>query len=346
MEAAGKRYIRYGSRRDTFTIWGVGDLHLGNPGFDEKRLKRDLKQIECDPFSYWIGLGDNADFIAPGDKRFCAEHLDAGAKLNIGRLGKYYMEQVHDLFYPIRRKCLGLLYGNHEEKYFQRMNDEDAHAWLCQELEVPNLKYCAIFDLVFTRCRTKVPVLATHQLPHSQRSNANSWRVYCHHGSGGATTPGGKLNTLIRHMQNMDADLYFMGHVHDQKGQRMVTIGADASCRKITERQRVGVICGSYLRTYKQGSVGYGEVKGYAPTSLGAAKVKCDGWRRRPLPGMRAPDLPVRRSVARRHRPSTDLLVSVSLSHAQRPGRRGRGGTATNRAVADSTAAAAVARIS
>jgi hypothetical protein len=36
----------------------------------------------------------------------------------------------------------------------------------------------------------------------------------------------------------------------------------------------VGVISGSYLKTYAQGVTTYGEQKGYEPTSLGAAWVQ------------------------------------------------------------------------
>ena len=42
MEAAGKRYLLHPSRSDVFTLWAVGDIHLGNPGCDRKRCRRDL----------------------------------------------------------------------------------------------------------------------------------------------------------------------------------------------------------------------------------------------------------------------------------------------------------------
>ncbi len=274
MEAAGKRYIQHPSRTDVFTLWGIGDLHFGAPGCDLKRAKRDIEAIKADPFSFWIGLGDMADYVAPGDKRFCAEHLDIGARIRIGDLGQYYMEEVRDLYWPIRDKCLGLLYGNHEEKYFKHNNRESGHGWLCTEMAVPNLKYCAFFDLAFYRKQCKGPSLIDSPPKNQNNCTSVDFRFYVHHGSGSSSSPGGKLNMLIKHMQNFDADIFMMGHVHDQKAQRMVFIGADRSCTSLMERQKVGVICGSYLKTYHQGTVSYGEVKGYQPTSLGAARVQ------------------------------------------------------------------------
>ncbi len=273
MEAAGRRYIQHPSRKDEISVWAVGDIHLGNPGCDEKRCKRDIAAIKDDPNSFWIGLGDNADYISPNDKRFSADHLDDGAKLNIGRLGAYYRERVRDLFMPIKDKCLGLLLGNHEQKYFQDNNQEDGHGWLCVELGVPNLQYCALFDLVFVRKACKVPKLLP-SAPAYGNTTSHTWRLYCHHGSGSSSTPGGKLNTLIKHMNFAEADIYLLGHMHDQKGQRMVRLGANADCTHLEERVSLGCISGSYLRTYQQGKTGYGEVKGYAPTTLGACRLR------------------------------------------------------------------------
>ena len=274
MEAAGRRYIQHSSRSDVFTLWFLGDIHLGAPGCEQSRLKADLMQIAADPHSFWIGMGDNWDAISHRDKRFAADALDDEAKLNIGRLGKFYAEKIESLFRPARHNCLGLLLGNHELKYGIDNDQEDLHAWLCQELEVQNLRYSSILDLVFIR-RSGSKLKLSYTFPGNQNDKkSNVFRVYVHHGSGGAATPGGKLNTLIKHMAMVDADIYAIGHVHDQKAQRMIQLGANADCTKITERQRLGVVSGAYLKTYQSGVTGYGEQKGYAPCPLGPAKVR------------------------------------------------------------------------
>lgn len=278
MEAAGKRYIRYSSNSDEFTLWGLGDLHVGNPGCDLNRIRRDIQAVAADPYSLWVGLGDYGDYIQPTDKRFSADHLDDEAKLNLGRLGMHYMERIRDLFEPIRHKCIGLIFGNHEEKYFKQANWEDGHDWLCRELEVPNLRYSCLLDLVFMRGKPskRNGCLSFDRAAASEGKSLSTqqFRLYCHHGSGGAATPAGKLNALIRHMGNFEADIYLMGHVHQCTGQMLVRLGADDACLHLVEKRRLGAICGSYLKTYQAGHTGYGEVKGYQPTALGAAKVR------------------------------------------------------------------------
>ena len=77
-------------------------------------------------------------------------------------------------------------------------------------------------------------------------------------------------------MNMFDASLFFLNHVHDQKGQRLVKLGADSTCTKLVARDTIGVISGSYLSSYCQGITGYSERKGYAPVPLGSVKVQID----------------------------------------------------------------------
>ncbi len=280
MEAAGKRYIWHGSRSDEFRIWNLSDLHLGAKGCAEGELKRDLKEIQDDPYSFWLGGGDFCDFIGHTDKRFDPDAVaDWITVKDLGDLGKRCMTRVRDLFRPIRHKCLGLLIGNHEKKYELHTEHESLHHWLCTELQVPYLGYCCLFDLCFcnTSAKQKTPQLKPTLPPRrgeNRHYDTHTFRVFAHHGAGYATTPGGKLNKLISAMNSFDAQLFFLGHVHDQMARREPVLSANGDCTKITQRVRLGLVSGSYLKTYNQGSISYGEQKMYRPTSLGAAVAK------------------------------------------------------------------------
>lgn len=287
MEAAGKRFIWHGSVSDVFRIWNLADLHLGAKGCAEGDLLKDIQEIGTDPFSFWIGGGDYCEFIGYADKRFDPDAVAAWISVkDLGDLGRKCMERVRNLFYPIRHKCLGLLIGNHELKYELHTEQESLHHWLCQELGAPYLGYCCFFDLHFCRVGAiqKAPVLKNRRPPRRgelRHHDSAVFRVFAHHGAGYATTPGGKLNKLINAMNSFDADLYFLGHVHDHTARKEPTIGADRDCAKITQRIRLGMISGSYLKTYNQGSCSYGEQKMYRPTSLGAAVARiCPETRR------------------------------------------------------------------
>ena len=269
MEAAGKRWIVYPSRKDKIRIWNLADIHWMSKACAEKAFRRDLQTIIDDPYSFWVGGGDYCDFIGYDDKRFDPDCVaDWITVKQLGDLGDVGKKQIRDLFMPIKHKCLGLVLGNHEKSYQRHTKHEAMHSWLCEELGVPNLQYSALFDLVLCRTRCKAPKL----LHHSPGAvSAKSFRIFIHHGAGYATTPGGKLNKLVQFMQSFDADLYFCGHVHDQLARKEPAIGADATCTKLIERQRLGLISGSYLKTYCQGVITYGEQRGYRPVSLGAA---------------------------------------------------------------------------
>jgi hypothetical protein len=274
MEAAGKRYILHGSRKDKFRIWHLSDLHWMAKGCATGAIRKDIKEIKDDPFSFWVGGGDYAEFIGYRDKRFDPDAMAEWVPVKaLGDLGRFGMTQVRDLFAPIRHKCLGLLLGNHELKYELMTDQESLHGWLCTEIGAENLQYSALFDVVFCRAAgVKAPRLQSTPPPRNG-STCRQFRIYCHHGAGYAMTPGGKLNRLVQFMQSFDADIYFIGHVHDHVARKEPALGADATCTKIIERKRLGVVAGSYLRTYTQGHTSYGEQKGYRPTDLGPAIV-------------------------------------------------------------------------
>ena len=277
MEAAGKRYISHGSRKDRFRIWNFSDLHMLAEDHAANHLARDIKQVAEDPFSFWIGGGDYVDCISRNDPRFSPDSVSKKLTISdLGRLGEVGFREVRNTFAPIADKCLGLLIGNHELQYMIRKEQEDRHAWLCMDLGVPNLNYSSFFDVVFVRNGKRIPTLS-RSAPEKEGGNRAQFRVWCHHGAGMATTPGGKMNRLIKAMADFRADIYMMGHVHDRMARRQPVLGADAPCANIVQFDRLGVISGSYLKTYtdkKGGLPSYGEQRLYSPTSLGAASVK------------------------------------------------------------------------
>jgi hypothetical protein len=274
MEFKGRKYIYHNSRSDVFTIWNLSDLHLLNKACAVDDVKRDIEIIKNDPFSFWVGGGDYAEFIGHDDKRFDPDAVSEDVKVkDLGRLGKYEMEMVRGLFSPIKHKCLGLLFGNHEYKFEIEKKQLDLHGWLCTELSVDNLGYSAMFDLIFVNLKIKIPMLSNKAPAYDKQRGVEAFRFFVHHGAGFASTPGGKLNKLIQAMNSFDAEIFMLGHVHDQTGRRQVTIGADEHCTKSKAKVKLGVISGSYLKTYSDGVTTYGEQRMYLPTTLGAAKI-------------------------------------------------------------------------
>ena len=274
----GPIYIEYPSRTDTARLWGIGDIHLGNRHACLERLRNDVAEIAVDPSSYWIGLGDYADFIGYQDRRYDPEAISPDITVaDMGKLGSKLMEKVRDELAPIKAKCIGLIEGNHEVQYQVRMNQQGLHAWLCVELGARNLGYSAIFEIIWVRkAKTKRPWRIQFETPISL-GGRSFWqvRVFAHHGTGFAATTGGKLNKLIRFM-NMwpDCDLVMMGHIHEALSHPKSRPCLNRDGTQLIDRTQYGISCGGYLKTYGEGRASYGEQRGYEPTTLSAAIVE------------------------------------------------------------------------
>jgi len=272
MEAAGKRWVVHGSRSDWFTLYGLGDCHLGSKSCSEHTLQHDIAIIEADPNALWVGLGDYGEFVGRNDKRFNVGNVAPWLLPHIGELGKATYDKILGYLDPIKDKCLGLAIGNHGQKIATLTDQGHLHSWLCVEMGVPNLQYSGIFDLIFCRRpRVKNPKIV-YEAP-TAGSNTR-FRVWYHHGYGGGRTKAGKVKKLIDQMSFVDANLFFMGHVHDRTGTDLPLLGADEECNKIVHKTRFGAICGSYYRTYASGTISYADQSGYPPTSLGMAKMR------------------------------------------------------------------------
>ena len=270
----GKSYVTYPSKSDRFTVWNLSDLHLGNSAVAEDRLNEDVARIAADPYALWFGGGDYGEYISVRDRRFdstvIANWIPA---TKLGELGRVITDRVKKVLWPIRDKCVGLVFGNHEKTYATSQEQKHMHAWLCHEMGVPNLGFSALWDVIFIRKSRSKPGLCGQRPAKADHSDTSSKRFYIHHGAGAAATHSGKLNRLINFMHSFRADVYMIGHVHDQTGKRIVEIGADRLCTTLVERVKLGIISGSYLRTYAEGITSYGEIKGYSPVNLGASSV-------------------------------------------------------------------------
>jgi hypothetical protein len=267
-------------RDDVFKLFNISDVHLMAKGCSEKTFRADMQNITNDPHALWVGGGDYADFIGYRDKRFDPDAVceDVSVK-ELADMGRAGMHRFVDIVRPAAPGCLGLILGNHEQKYELATEHEVLNSWACEELGVKYFGYCAMFHLAFYRTPQKMPD-GRKWMPYPPKRNSStttvSYTVFLHHGAGYAATPGGKMNKLIQFMQSFQADIYMLGHVHDKVSRKEPMLGINALGTDIIQHERLGVISGSYLRTYTSGYTSYGEMKGYRPTSLGPAVVEID----------------------------------------------------------------------
>lgn len=256
--------INYRSKADQVTIWPMGDFHIGASGCHEKRLAEDIAKIKDGGHEYIIGMGDYMDCVVHSDtKRFDPKALpDWLMASDLNDMIERQIERCAELLSPVADRLLCLLAGNHEEKLRTRYHRDPTEA-LARELKyrtgitVPVLGKCAWIKLAFARCRSR---------------DQHNLDIVAHHGWFAGRKSGSKTNNLQDALGNFDCDVLVVAHGHDpvvtRKNQLRLNLAAH-----ITERQQVGMMTGSYLRTYAQNTRGYGEDAGYRPTVIGALPI-------------------------------------------------------------------------
>jgi hypothetical protein len=273
METTGSRLILYRNKDAQFRFWPFADIHLGQAGCTKHQLEADIKQVKDDPYSVWGLFGDYADFINVRDRRFDASVFDEEILAKeLASLGAYLMEKVYKYFEPIKEKCLGLGFGNHEYMYMKDNDHAHMHELLCKHMDAKNLGYCGLFDLYLKHdagLRKSVSVIKDSGPVRG--AGVFKVRIGYHHGFGAAATAGGKINALKKLTDQFDANLLICGHMHEKVSKGFVRLGANEDCTKIVEIPYLGIVTGSYLKTYHHGVVSYGEIKGYPPTILGVS---------------------------------------------------------------------------
>lgn len=251
--------IAYKIANSDFKVYAIGDIHAGTIHCVEDGITSKVSEIARAKNAYWIGMGDYAEWITPRDPRFDPSQKSIASWLDPDNVAECQTQWLVDLFKPIKSKCIGLLYGNHENS-IRTHNHNNVQKNLCDRLGVTNLGFSAFVRLFF------------------RRENSNETRIVkgvFTHGSGHAVTKGAKLNKLRSFMNDFEADFYGYAHMHDliRDEKPYVTLTPrpfDQSTLKAQEQ--VGAVTGCWFRTYTRGIVAsYGEQKAYPPGVIGCA---------------------------------------------------------------------------
>lgn len=249
-------------RPDVFSLYPFFDPHLGAAESAESALSRKVE--ECANLGrkgLALGGGDWHDCITHNDRRFSMNGLaDWVERSNIVDSQR---RRSQEIFSPITKQgqWLGIGTGNHEEA-IHAFHDDDIIRNLCRDMNVPYAGYQTFYILNFRRAGK-----FTH------RVKIHSW-----HGAGAAQTEGARLARLTRLVNDIEADIYLMGHLH--------TITTYTPDRLTVQNGRVrsirlaAAICGSWLKTYAQPKGNqildptYGEKAGYRPSRIGMPIIK------------------------------------------------------------------------
>ena len=250
------------TRPDVFYIYPFFDAHLGARESAEKQLIHKVKECaDKGKFGIAIGGGDWMDCITSKDKRWSGNGLADWVKKS--NIVKSQLDRCQEIFAPLKEQgqLIAIGTGNHEE-LIHRLHDDDVTRNLCDAMGVPYAGYSCFIILNFIRAGK-----TTHHL------TIHSW-----HGAGSAQTEGARLMRLSRLVNDIEADIYLMGHLH-----AMTTHTPDRLVQRngrVKSIKLASTICGSWLKTYAQPHEGeildpsYGEEKGYKPSRIGCPIIR------------------------------------------------------------------------
>lgn len=271
----------YRSRRTTFTIYPLSDIHVGLIGLDEELLKRDVAKIRRNPNARWIGMGEICDLIVPGDRRWDERHV--APWVDTLDVAQSEIERTLDILKPIADKCWGMLNDTHTDRMRKDIN-RDVYSELLRRLgkDLPDELKGNRLQRFETECFLNVHFrrLKGDGKGSSSRScpAGDVIHFYLHHGWFSGRLAGHVALNLERLPMKYDADIYCVAHGHKKHILPLTWItaryGGPHAAEKPIKLQRWAMMCGTYVDAHKESATGWPEKRGYYPTPLGCPVIK------------------------------------------------------------------------
>ena len=150
----------------------------------------------------------------------------------------------------IKDRILAAILGNHEIRswYTSGLNIIET---MCNQLDIPYMGYQGYLNLVVQN---------------------RSYSVMIHHGKGGGSTPGGKLNSLKKLGKVANVDLYICGHMHVKLYHKEMFYEVSPGGGDMQVKKQHYVCAGSGLDYFD----GYAEMSALAPSGTGFVKIDID----------------------------------------------------------------------
>lgn len=201
MEAHLTEVACKGSTDRTFELHHLTDTHIDDPDHAAEVLQARINHIRDTPGALWLGGGDYASLILPGDKRFgSGGHLKNDWLEHMSRLPDFYLDRCAEVFGPIADKCVGLGAGNHEATIGRNFHRGVA-AELAARLGNPALY---LGDRGWCLIRFRRPT----------GHGTQTLRVFQYHGWSAGRLKGRKLLQAERDLGAWAADVFTVGHDH------------------------------------------------------------------------------------------------------------------------------------
>jgi len=221
----------------------MGDTHIGNEFFSESHLKKYLRLVKDNPHIRVVGLGDYL------------EACEFANWLNNEKIRtKFQVQKFIELFKPIAKQIIAMVYGNHDERLQKGMKDAiDLLDYLRLKMGNPNI--------IIGKPQSGL-LLIFHV-------GKQTYSVYVLHSSTGAIV---HPDTQLRRTSlNYLVSLIVHGHVHRLlwKNRTYFTVGKFKGKWKRVIVRQYQLLSGCFLRY-----PAYAENKSYPVTDIGAPIIR------------------------------------------------------------------------
>jgi len=239
---------------NTLEIYPLADVHIGDPLHDRKRLDNFINEVLAEENRYVIVNGDiinNA--VRQGVSDIYSEELNPNEQI----------DETVSLLEPIKHRILVITEGNHEARTYR----QDGVLIMYQVAQRLN-----IFDTY-----SEGAYLLFVKFGRSQGRDCRKmpYAIYGKHGAGGGRKVGAKAIRLFEMAEVIDADIFIHSHTHVPIILRKTFFRVDYRNEKATPIEQLFINTNTFLNYG-----GYGEEKGYAPTSTKYPKIILNGIHR------------------------------------------------------------------
>ncbi len=239
----------YSTEYDKLNIYPLADAHIGDRYADIKAIKAYIKKIQED---------DNGAVIINGDILNLAVRHSVSDIYSETCNPQDAIDFTCGLLEPIADKILVITEGNHEMRAWKDIGIT-IMSQVATRLGIPDV-YCTGAYILFV-------TLGISQYAKSPRADTGKQRqityaIYGKHGAGGGRKKGAKTIRLDEMAEVCDADIFLHSHTHLPLSFRDAFFRVDYQNKSIQEIDQLFINTNAWL---KYG--GYGEEKGYSPTS-------------------------------------------------------------------------------
>jgi len=185
----------FSKKYDRLDMIFLSDIQFGHKQCRVDKVKEYLDWVLKEPNRFILLGGDMLDAYRVGSP---------GAGYDNWCRPDSQIYQFCELIAPVRHRVLACIGGNHERRGLA--GGVDLGRLLSMLLEFPYSEGAQMLSIEYGK----------HRFPKDGYRNGpeHPFRVYCWHGTGAASSPGGRINMTLKATGNDEAQVFISGHIH------------------------------------------------------------------------------------------------------------------------------------